>query len=87
MSNIWTRHEEVCGCTAIGLLMQLGVGELGCSVDCHEQIEPAFLGSHLGDVEMEVADWIGLELPLGRLVALRPGQAADSMSSEATMQG
>jgi hypothetical protein len=44
------------------------------------------LGSHLGDVEMEVADRIKrLELPLGWLVALRLKQAADPMSLEATM--
>jgi hypothetical protein len=35
---------------------------------------------------MEVADRMGLELPLGWFVALRLRQAADSMPLEAAMQ-
>jgi hypothetical protein len=33
-----------------------------------KQVEPALLGSHLGNVDVEVADRIGLELGFARLV-------------------
>jgi len=79
--------EEVCRDPAIGLLVQFGVDEFGCSIDGNEQVELAFLGSYLGNVDVEVADGIGLELLLRGLVALRLRQAADPMAPEATMQG
>jgi hypothetical protein len=47
----------------------------------------AFLGSHLGDVEMEVADRIGFEFLLSGFVTLRLRQATDSMPRKAAMQG
>ena len=37
----------------------------------------ALLGPHLGDVDVEVADRVGLELLLGRLVAFDLRQPAD----------
>jgi hypothetical protein len=43
--------------------------------------------SHLGNIEMEVADRIGLKLPLGGFVALCFWQATDPMALEAPMQG
>jgi hypothetical protein len=42
---------------------------------------------HLSDVDMEVADRIGLELLLSGLVARHLGQAADAMPLQAAMQG
>jgi hypothetical protein len=41
---------------------------------CHEQVELALLGSHLGNVDVEVADWIGLELLSSGFIALGPGR-------------
>ena len=79
--------EEVRGYPTISLFVQLGVGELRCAIDRHEQVELALLGSHLGNVDVKVADGIGLELLLGGLVALRLRQTADPMQLEATMQG
>src|SRR6516164_2244687 len=79
--------QEVGSCPAIGLRMQLGVGPLRCPVDRHEQIELALLSSYLSNIEMEVADRIGLELPFGGFVAPRFRQATDPMALEAPMQG
>jgi hypothetical protein len=55
--------------------VQLGKGELGGPVDGDEEVEPAFGGVHLGNVDVEVADRIGLELALAQLVAFDIGQA------------
>ena len=69
--------EETGSYAAIGLLVQLGVSELGRPVDRHEQVELAFLSSHLGNVDVDIADGIGLELLLSSLVALGLRQTAD----------
>jgi hypothetical protein len=50
--------------------MQLGVGELAGSINGHKEIELALLGTHLGDIDMEVADGILLELLPGWLIPL-----------------
>ena len=49
---------------ACGLLVQLGEGELRGSIDGDQEIEPALCGADFGDVDMEVADRVGLELAL-----------------------
>ena len=56
------------------------------AIDCDEEIELALCGPHFGDVDMEEADWIGLELAFGRGFAFDLRQAGDSMALEATMQ-
>ena len=58
--------QEVSRGATRHLLMQFDEGELRGSVDGDEEIELALGGSNLGDVDMEIADRIGLELPLGR---------------------
>jgi hypothetical protein len=81
------RPQEVRGDTCGRFLMQLGDGELGGPVDRHEQVELTFLGADLRDVDVEVADWIGLELAPGeRLCALRFRQPGDAVALEATVQ-
>lgn len=50
--------------------MEFGKSELGGSVNGHKQKELAFGCLHLGNVDVKVADWVALELLLGRLVAL-----------------
>jgi hypothetical protein len=50
-------------------------------------MELALLSADLGDVDVEVADRIGLERLLGRLVTGALGQAADPMALQATAQG
>ena len=70
-----------------GLLVQFGIGELAGAVDGHEEIELAFGRLHLGNVDVEVADRVALELLLGRLVAFDIGQAGDAVALQAAMQG
>lgn len=55
-------QQEVCCDPPCRLLMQLGEGELGGPIDGDEQIEPALGGADFGDVDVEVADRIELEL-------------------------
>ena len=67
--------QEVARHPPCGFLMQLGEGELARAIDGDEQVEPPFFRMHLGDVDVEVADRVGLELLLGRLVTGHLGQA------------
>ena len=60
-----------------GFAFELGEGDLRGAVYGHEKIELSLLGSDLGDVDVEEADRIGLELLLVRLVALDLRQPAD----------
>ena len=46
-------------------------GELRGSIDGHEELELALGRLDLGDIDMEMADRITLELPLRRCVALQ----------------
>ena len=57
--------EKARGGFCRGSLMQLDEGELRRSIDRHEHIEFAFGRAHLGDIDMEIADRIGFEFPLG----------------------
>ena len=57
--------QEVPGGPARHLLMQLDESELRGPVDCDDEIELALGGSNLGDVDMEIADWLALNLRLG----------------------
>ena len=66
--------------------MQLCVGKLGGAVDGDEEIELALGGLHLGDVDVEVADRIGLELLANQLVAFDLRQTADPMALQAAIQ-
>ena len=56
--------QEVGGDPGGRFLVQLDEGELGGSIDADEQVELALFGPHLGDVDMEEADRVGLELAL-----------------------
>jgi hypothetical protein len=75
--TVWTlygtalmRAQEVASDLRRGFLMKLDEGEFGRPVDGDEEVELAFGGSHLGDVDVEVADRVGLESGLEGLVAL-----------------
>ncbi len=79
--------DEKGGCRdLVRLLRELGEGELGCSIDGHEEVELAFSRLHLGDVDVEVADRVALELLLGGLVAIDLRQAADAVALQTAMQ-
>jgi hypothetical protein len=65
---------------------ELSDRELGSAIDGDEEIEFALRGLHFGDVNMEEADRIGLELPPRLFVAFHLGQSADAVALEAAMQ-
>jgi hypothetical protein len=70
--------KEVTGYSPGRLLVQLDEGKLGCPVDRNEQVELTLLGANLGDINVEVADRIALELGADGRVALdrwKPGDA------------
>ena len=64
--------QEVCSRFARHLLVQFDEGELRGPVDRDDEIELALSGSDLGEVDMEIADRIGLELAFGPRLRLRP---------------
>lgn len=66
--------------------MQLNVGELGSAVDGDEKIQPALLGADFGDVDMEVADRVRLELLAGGPIALYIRKPVDAMPLKTAMQ-
>ena len=78
--------QEVRGRAARHLLMQFDEGELRGPINRDDEMEPALRGSDLGDVDMEIADRVSLELTLGRSFAFDPRQQRDSMTLQATMQ-
>ena len=66
--------------------MQLGEDEFARAVDGDEEVELAFLGADLGDVDVEEADRVGLEGLLARLVAVDLGQPADPVPLQQAMK-
>ena len=71
---------------SVGLVMKLDEGELRGAIDPDEEVELAFLGTDLGDVDVEVADRVRLELLLGRLVADHVGQSADVVALQTAVK-
>ena len=67
--------------------MPFNEGELRPPIDRDNEIELALSGSDLGDIDMEIADWIGLELALGRSFAFDLRQAGDPAALQAPMKG
>ena len=84
--GLYQGDEEGRGRRPAGLRDKLDEGELAGPVDRDIEIELAFGGADLGDVDVEVADRVGLELALRLLVACHLGQPADPVSLEAAMQ-
>ena len=78
--------QEVSRGATRHLLMQFDEGELRGSVDGDEEIELALRGSNLGDVDMKLADRIGLEFAFGGGFAFDLGQPRDSMALQAAVQ-
>lgn len=70
----------------VGGLHELDEGELARAVDADIKMKSAFGGPDLGDVDMEVADGLWLELALGRFVALDVGRPADAVALQTAMQ-
>ena len=82
------QRDKECGsrCSA-GPGYKLDKSELAGPVDRHIEIELAFGDTHLGDVDVEIADRVGLELPFRLLVARHLWQPADAMPLQTAMQG
>ena len=78
--------EEGSGRLHIGLFHEFHHGKLRGPVDGHEEVEFAFGRSHFGQIDMEEADRIGVELLSPGLVSLDLRQPADAMPFQATLQ-
>lgn len=71
--------EEGDGCGDAVLAAESDKSDLQCPVDRDERIELAFLGADLGDVDVEEADRLCLELLSDRHVTVHLGQPADTV--------
>ena len=80
------RFQEGAGRGSIGFRVQLGEGVFGRSIDGHEEVQLAFFGPHLGDIDVEEADRVDFEGLLARPVALNLGQAADPVALQKPVQ-
>lgn len=80
-------QQELPGDGGGDLLVQFDEGELRGAVDGDEHVPLALLGPDFGNVDVEVADRVGLELPLRRPVAVDLGQPADAVALQAVVQG
>ena len=69
------------------LLVHLDEGELRRSVDGDEQVELALRSSNLGDVDMKVADRIGLEFAFGGGFAFDLRQPGDLVALQTPVKG
>lgn len=79
--------QEVARRSLLGFLVQFDERELAGPVDRNEHVEPALGAPHLGEIDMEKADRIALELRLRGLLAFDLRQAADPVTLQAAMQG
>jgi hypothetical protein len=78
--------QEVPGGAARHLLVYLDKGEFGRSVDGDDEVELALRSSNLGDVDMKLADRIGLEFAFGGGFAFDLGQPRDPVALQAALQ-
>ena len=69
--------EEGRGGDPVGLFLQPDKGEFARPINGYEEMELSFGSLHLGDVDVEVADRIGLEPLLRHCVARDVRQARD----------
>ena len=69
-----------------GFVVQFDKGKLAGPINGHEEIELALVGLDFGDIDMEEADRVALELLLRRLVALDIRQPADVVALETAVQ-
>jgi len=73
---------EELGCNApCGLFVKLGKGELADAVNGHQHVELALFGAHFCDVDVEIANRVGLE-SLSRPLSFDAWQSADVMFRE-----
>jgi hypothetical protein len=79
--------QEVPSGAARHLLMRLDEGELRRSVGGDKQEKLALRGSNLGDVDMKIADRIGLEFAFGRGFAFDLGLPGDPVALQTPVKG
>ena len=66
--------------------VQLHIGELGRPVDGNEEAQLTLGSLHLGDIDVEITDRVGLELLLGRLAGTHLRQLRNAVALKASMQ-
>ena len=79
--------QEVPRGAARHLLVQLDEGELRRSVDGDDEVEFALRSSNFGEVDMKIADWIGLEFAFGRGYAFDLRQPRDPVALQTPVEG
>jgi hypothetical protein len=79
--------QEVSRGAARHLLVHLDEGELRRSVDGDKQVELALSSSNLGDVDMKLADRIGLEFAFGGGFAFDLRQPGDPVALQTPVKG
>jgi hypothetical protein len=78
--------KEVTGDAPGRFLVQLDEGELGRAINGYQQVETALLGTDLGDVDVEVAERVALELAPDGRVAFDLRQLRDAVALETAVQ-
>jgi len=78
--------EEVASRPLLGFSMKLDERELAGPVDGDEHVESALGSTHFGEVDVEEADRVALELRLRGRLAFDLRQAADPVALQAAMQ-
>lgn len=78
--------QELPSCFSIGFLYELGHHELAGSVNGDKEIELSLLGSGLGNIDVEIADWISLELLTFGFVPVHVRKPRDTMPLQTPMQ-
>ena len=79
------RDQEGGGCAPVRVAHKLDEDELAGAVDRHIQVQLAFCRPDLGDVEMNVADGVGLECLLRLRVSSHLRKLADPVALQTTM--
>jgi hypothetical protein len=74
------------GGSHVSPLDQLHECELRGAVDSHKEIEPALRGTHLSQIDVEIADRVALELLPSGLAAVHFRQPADAVPFQTAMQ-
>ena len=78
--------QELPRCLAVRLVHELGDRELASSVNAHEEEKLSLDRLDLGNIDMEKADWVSLELLPLWFVTLDIRQARDPMPLQAPVQ-
>jgi hypothetical protein len=79
-------EEELLGGGTWCPFVQLDIGKLASPINGDKEMKLAFCGSHFGNIDMELANRIGLELLLWIFVAFHIWQPFDAVALKAAMQ-